>query len=64
MEKTYIEIAVENAKAHEGSIICPVCGEELYSLMDKISIYLYGKCPNELSDTETENLLNISDALI
>lgn len=31
MEKTYIEIAVENAKAHEGSIICPVCGFMIFT---------------------------------
>lgn len=64
MEKNYIEEAVEKAKAHTGKIICPVCGEELYSLIDKISIYLYGKCPAEISDTQTENLLSISDVLI
>jgi len=48
-----------------GSIYCPICKEELYAPLDKLSIILYRKCPMHLKDfsIEENNLLSLSECL-
>ena len=58
------EKQIEEAKK-PGATSCPVCGDMLYSPMDKLSILLYGKCPIHLEDGshEENNLLKLAEAL-
>lgn len=59
-----IEEAIKQAKI-PGSIVCPECQEELFAPMDKLSIYLFGKCAIHLDDNSIEqrNLFKIAEAL-
>jgi len=59
-----IEKALAEARK-PGGLACPECQEELYSPMDKLSIYLHGKCVKHLEEGSTEeaNLLKIIQAL-
>ena len=58
-----IEKSIEVAKT-PGKQVCPVCGEELFAPMDKLSISLYGKCSEHLEDDslEQQNLFKIVEA--
>lgn len=44
-----IEEAIQKSK-QPGSAFCPECNEELFAPMDKLSIYLYGKCAMHFED--------------
>jgi hypothetical protein len=57
-----IKKSLEKAKI-PGKISCPNCGDELFSPIDKLSIYLYGECPIHLNETKEDNLLKISECL-
>jgi len=59
-----INDALESAKK-PGKIVCPICNEELFSPMDKFSIYLFGKCCSHIEENsiEEKNLFRISEAL-
>ena len=62
--KGTIEDAIKLAKT-PGQVYCPVCGEGLFSPMDKLSIHLYEKCAVHLDDggMAERNLLRICEAL-
>lgn len=59
-----IEEAIKIAKTPKLQI-CPVCEEELYAPMDKLSIALYDKCSVHLEDNshQANNLLKIAETL-
>jgi len=59
-----IEEAIKKAK-EPGSYICPICGDELFSLMDKLSINLYGKCIIHIEEDsyQEKNILSIMEAI-
>lgn len=57
------DTAIEQARK-PGAFICPECDEKLFSLMDKLSICLYGKClSHDLKEHQEENIINIMEEL-
>lgn len=62
--KQTIEEAVEKARI-PGKVFCQSCKEDLFSPMDKLSIFLYGECPVHLEEGghKEKNLLKIAEIL-
>lgn len=63
-----VESEIEKALTYArtpGKVSCPVCQEELFSPMDKLSIALYRECTMHLNDDEhrEKNLLKIIELL-
>jgi len=59
-----IEEALKRARTPE-PVYCGECDEELFSLMDKLCVSLYGKCSMhlEVDSKEETNLLQIIQAI-
>lgn len=57
-----IEKALEQSR-EPGSVTCAKCGDELFSPVDKLSVYLYGKCLIHLNELQEGNLLKITELI-
>jgi len=59
-----LEQAIEIMKAPK-QVYCPECQEELFSLMDKLSIALYDKCTtHDLQEHQENNLFSIVESVL
>jgi len=54
--------AIDKAKT-PGPMICPVCSEEFSSPIYKLSIVLFGRCRNHLSEMEQLKLEEVAKDL-
>lgn len=54
---------IEDAKNPLKEFHCPICKEQLYSPMDKLSIGLFDQCTEHLEEYQQNNLLKIAECL-